>query len=618
VAWAALLGAVPPAIAGQGAQWRGIAAPASPAEQARVIDGAELVLDPQSRPGHALSWHALYYTGDRIGDQVVGMVFDAHGAPIPDDSLGGRPAPFVSDTPDGTTLLRDAGGALYLITHFEYVTSTALGYATGNTEFGGPNSRYGRIPGVIGRARLARDAATGTLAVRDYRPLDAAPVHGVWMPCAASLSPWGTHLAGEEFEPDARVYALDTNPRATFMSAINDYYYPQYRGTRTVSPYHYGYIVEVSIEPGGAARMARHYSMGRRSNEVARVMPDRRTVYFGDDAPHGMLFMYLADTAGSLAKGTLYAARWTQRADPRDGGDLRWVRLGHASDAQLGALVARGVGFADIFAHDAGQPEIHAGWGRPERLAVKPGMEQAAAFLESRRYGALLGATAEFSKMEGVAVNAADRTLYLAISSIRGGMLASPGEAADHMRLPRNAAGAVFAATLAAGQHDSAGQPIDSAWVATGLRPIPELTGAEQPADSLGNRADPGRVANPDNLEYVAELRTLFVAEDSMDHLNNFLWAWPVDGGAPARILSVPAGAEVSALHWAGDVGGEGYLFVGYQHPGEWSHRVPSAVRRALQARIARGRGAVGYISGFGPRSAPAAPGGPGTDTPGG
>ena len=60
--------------------------------------------------------------------------------------------------------------------------------------------------------------------------------------------------------------------------------------------------------------------------------------------------------------------------------------------------------------------------GRDEWLKVKPGMEKAAAFLESRRYAALKGATAEFNKMETVEMNKADNKMYLTMSTISGGM----------------------------------------------------------------------------------------------------------------------------------------------------------------------------------------------------
>ncbi len=49
----------------------------------------------------------------------------------------------------------------------------------------------------------------------------------------------------------------------------------------------------------------------------------------------------------------------------------------------------------------------------------QPGQETAAAFLETRRYAALRGATVEWSKGEGMVFDAPTRTLYLAMSQVR-------------------------------------------------------------------------------------------------------------------------------------------------------------------------------------------------------
>ena len=69
---------------------------------------------------------------------------------------------------------------------------------------------------------------------------------------------------------------------------------------------------------------------------------------------------------------------------------------------------------------------VYTGTGGKTALTyykLKPGMEKAAAFLETRRYAAYLGATTEFTKMEGQAHNAADKKLYTVISYIRAGMI---------------------------------------------------------------------------------------------------------------------------------------------------------------------------------------------------
>lgn len=64
-------------------------------------------------------------------------------------------------------------------------------------------------------------------------------------------------------------------------------------------------------------------------------------------------------------------------------------------------------------------------------------MEKAAAFLESRRYGALQGATAEFNKVETVEMNKADNKLYMTISYISGGMTANPSDPVDDIHVSK-------------------------------------------------------------------------------------------------------------------------------------------------------------------------------------
>ena len=64
-------------------------------------------------------------------------------------------------------------------------------------------------------------------------------------------------------------------------------------------------------------------------------------------------------------------------------------------------------------------------------------MAQAAAFLETARYAAYRGATVEFNKMEGITLNAKDRTVYIAISKVAGGMLNTNDSAVDHIQLKK-------------------------------------------------------------------------------------------------------------------------------------------------------------------------------------
>ena len=92
---------------------------------------------------------------------------------------------------------------------------------------------------------------------------------------------------------------------------------------------------------------------------------------------------------------------------------VAWIKLGRATDAEVKAL-ADTKKLADIMdvkivdPADATYTKIF-NLGRAEWVKLVPGMEKAAAFLESRRYAALLGASTVFSKFEGVSANIKDK-----------------------------------------------------------------------------------------------------------------------------------------------------------------------------------------------------------------
>ena len=75
---------------------------------------------------------------------------------------------------------------------------------------------------------------------------------------------------------------------------------------------------------------------------------------------------------------------------------------------------------------------------------MKPGKEKAAAFLETRRYAAMLGATTEFNKMEGVTLNAKDSKVYIAMSYQNGSMEKDTTGPADDIQLPKISAGVTY------------------------------------------------------------------------------------------------------------------------------------------------------------------------------
>ena len=92
---------------------------------------------------------------------------------------------------------------------------------------------------------LDQDPDTGKLSLVKYHNVDTSGVNGLWITCGASLSPWGTHLSSEEYEPDA--FADRAN------NYMNDFSQNLYGNPATANPYHYGHMPEVIVNPDGSA-----------------------------------------------------------------------------------------------------------------------------------------------------------------------------------------------------------------------------------------------------------------------------------------------------------------------------------------------------------------------------
>ncbi|HRY16020.1 MAG TPA: hypothetical protein P5330_09150, partial [Candidatus Competibacteraceae bacterium] len=82
-------------------------------------------------------------------------------------------------------------------------------------------------------------------------------------------------------------------------------------------------------------------------------------------------------------------------------------------------------------------------------------------------------------------------------------------------------------------------------------------------------------------------------------HINNFLWAYHVDSGKLARILSIPAGAESTGLQAIDNVNGFAYIMSNFQHPGDFPSSIDPALKERLIPLINAQKGEVGYISGL-------------------
>ncbi|MDN3015973.1 DUF839 domain-containing protein [Paenibacillus sp. BSR1-1] len=556
-----------------------------------------------------LTYKRLFKSEDKVainkGKLIpAGTPIDVNGDPIMDTSLEGKPTYYVSDAPDSNSLMKPINGQLYMVTHYEYQTIDAAG-----------KSAYGIVPASMSLTTLDQDKKTGELTPKAVKKIDFSSVNGLWIPCNGSLSPWNTHLGSEEYEPDARTF--ESNSTSSVRAQVESFAKLYFGKAEKANPYFYGFIPEISVNKDGNASVEKHYSIGRFSHELMKMMPDNRTAFFGDDGSYTTMFMYVADKAKDLSAGTLYAAKFHQTGTENGGaGNLEWIKLGHASDKEIKDIIDSKVKFSDIFETSdvpkAGFKAIKQySYGKTEYLKVKPGMEKAAAFLESRRYAALLGATSEFNKMEGVTLNEKDKKVYIAISDQSNGMTANSSDPVDDMKLPKIKSGVTYQLDLTAGQKDSNGQSIKSEYVASkmsGLIAGKDLldTNGKAISDSYGNTADVNSVANTDNLSFSESLRTLFIGEDSGMHTNNFVWAYNVDTKELTRILSVPAGAEATGLAAVDNRRGHSYIMSNFQHPGdELEGKNITAVDKAdLQAAMEKEigidrTGGVGYISGM-------------------
>jgi secreted PhoX family phosphatase len=552
-----------------------------------------------------LSYKRLFKSEDKValnkGELIpAGTPIDVNGDPIMDNSVPGSPTPFVSDAPDSNSLLNPINGKLYMVTHYEYQTFDAAG-----------KSAYGVVPASMSLTTLDQDTKTGELKPKEVKKIDFSLVNGLWIPCNGSLSPWNTHLGSEEYEPDARNYELD--PKSSARTQVESFSQLYFGDKSIASPYFYGYVPEIQVKNNGNVKVEKHYSLGRFSHELMKMMPDNRTAYFGDDGGNTGMFMYVADKAEDLSAGTLYAAKFSQTGTANGGsGNLEWIKLGHATDKEIKAIIDKNIKFSDIFeTSDVPQEGFKAikqySYGKTEYVKLKPGMEKAATFLESRRYAAYLGATTEFNKMEGVTYNAKDNKVYIAISDQSGAMEkdSTGKDPSDDMQLPKIKSGVTYQLDLSKGQKDKSGSGIPSKYVATSMSGL--LVGEDLPvADAYGNTANVDKVASPDNLSYSEEMRTLFIGEDSSKHTNNYVWAYNVDTKELTRILSNPAGAESTGLFAADDRNGFSYIMSNFQHPGdELDAKAITAVNKeelknAMEKEIGIDKtGGVGYISGL-------------------
>jgi len=520
-----------------------------------------------------IGYVTIMRSGQQVGADanlnVFGQIVDNTMLPI----LKADASKPVADSTDFSSLL-PVGGKLFSVSHFE------------------------SYPGALYLTELSQDTTTGKLTATATRALDLAGINGIWDPCAGSVTPWNTHLGSEEYEPDANK-AGSANVMASYFGG----------GTTLggdvskVNPYFWGFPVEVKVSDFANATVTKHYSMGRMAHELSYVMPDKKTVYQTDDGTNVGLFMYVADKASDLTAGTLYAMKFTQTsaAGSTDlpSGDVSWIKLGHATDAEIDALIKGGITFAQIFdtaavngdgTCPASFTSVNANGIGEECLALRPGMEQAAAFLESRRYAGYKGATTELRKEEGITFDPDGKKVYVAYSEVQYGMEDNKKNntantkydigTSNDVKALFNSCGAVYAYTT--GKDSTIGSDYvlkmldGSAGIAGHMTTLADAAKANPSTIDAyasgspyeGSTCDINGLANPDNVSFVKGRKTLLIGEDTGDgHRNDMVWSYDIETKLLTRVLTTPYGSETTSVYNYPDVNGFGYIMAVVQHP---------------------------------------------------
>jgi secreted PhoX family phosphatase len=591
--------AVQEAVAATAVEFIGMEAPSNIADMSRSFSTAKarVYTSATEYKDYPLEYTTLFGVKDKVGTNpnAAGQLYNYKMEPLMDKDG----APVIAETPDANSLL-NVDGKLFMVSHLEYDWILADG-----------SKAPSRMPMNMLLTNIEQ-AADGKLKAVEQKAIDHSSVEGGWIFCFGSQTPWNTHLGGEE---DYDLYYTDASgtknagTAAKGITAMTELYW---ENTKTANPYHYGYNQEVEVKADGSYVLNKRYAMGKGTWEMAKVFGDGKTALYGDDGTNVFLVMFVADAVNDLSAGTLYAQKFTQtNADGSTTaeGTMSWVKLGHATEAEVKTL-ADTLTFADIFdyltptevsegADTTGYTIIKAGHTGVEYLKLKSGMEKAAAFLEPRRYASMLGATTEWNKMEGIAIDEASKKAYMAISYQDKGMLQDDSFATDHIRVAKNNCGATYEITLASDQNDTDGNAIDSEYVGVSIMAPVGLVGEEIAADAVGNTCNPNKIANTDNIAFSEKMRTLFVGEDSGTHTNNFVWAYNVDSKKLSRIASVVAGGESTGLQVVDNMNGHSYIMSNSQHHADFTGTTPADLKAVLGAQIDKYDANFGYIGGM-------------------
>jgi len=377
-------------------------------------------------------------------------------------------------------------------------------------------------PGGMSRIELTKDSASGQWTVGNGLMVDFSAVQGTWVNCFGTLSPWGTPLTAEELYFDDTANWFDSsNDRFSNPQAVAEYLGLPSDGTGAwPNPYRYGYIVEIT-DPTVTPTPRKLFTNGRFSHENSVVMPDNKTVYLSDDGSDVVFFKFIADTAGDLTAGTLYAAKFTQAAAAVEekgfSFSIEWIELAHGNNTTIETWIAEydnQTGVVDGAASFISDADVSA-WAadKKDNGVLDTVVDDRAAFLESRKAAKAMGATAEFTKMEGVNINydavkdGSVPYMYMAMADVKSGMADSEGD----IQIPENRCGIVYRMGL------------DSSYNVSAMEPV--VIGGPYDSAAADNKCATENISSPDNIAVLADGRVL-IGEDTSKHQNNMIWVW--------------------------------------------------------------------------------------------
>jgi secreted PhoX family phosphatase len=621
--------------------------PANPEEEKmmRVSPAVLVTYDDGRVERHPLSYVTLYKSGDKDAQgNAAGQLFDKDGRPI----TFADGSPRFSVQADATAFF-ERGGKIYALQHFEsspgavYLVEHELTYDKKLKAVKFKNVDFSKVGGTVINCSAQKSPwDTFLSAEEDYY---FSSYH--FDPATKDFN--AQHVEHCERDANGKLTgnyrAPSFAPTADFKWWCSDFVKPlitDYLKTTIdkFNPYNYGYIVEIAVDNSGNAVIPNNmklYTMGKFTPEVAVVMPDKKTVYMLDDGAWTGMFMFVADKEGDLNAGTLYVAKMNQQSpDDTDGGNFKvdWIRLGSAKNSELKAFIDKGVKMSDIFdmANPSNCPSQYSkiytydssdaktamcvrlrdgsnGSTISSKFANADEVRKAAAFLNPRQYGALLGGTLEFSKGEGVTYDKDRNRVYFAISRVEESMLKGKGttDTQDDIRIKANKCGVIYEGIFGTAT-DRSGSPINSSYVVRDLATLLKGTelkvgdpGADKNACALNN------ISNPDNILYLGK-DLLLIAEDSGFHFNNMLWVYNLKDKSLTRIGTVPPGAEVTGAFAHVNIGDFKYIAFNAQHPYGESRRnaagasVPTGGTGSLSnenLKDEKYKAIVGYIHGL-------------------